>query len=73
MQNIVSGLQKFGINYNTLQYILGVFNYYVLASKGRFKRGLRCKGRVNSAITEMNYRCNYMQVCFFKYKYNVKT
>ncbi len=21
----------------------------------------------------MNYRCNYMQVFFFKYKYNVKT
>ncbi len=38
--------------------------------------GLRCKGWVNSVIinviTEINYRCNYMQV-FYKYKYNVKT
>ncbi len=43
---------------------------------GRFKGGLRCKGWVNSVIinviTEINYRCNYMQV-FLKYKYNVKT
>ncbi len=42
----------------------------------RFKGGLRCKGWVNRVIinvlTEINYRCNYMQV-FFKYKYNVKT
>ncbi len=33
---------------------------------GRFKGGLRCKGWVNSVIinriTEMYYRCNYMQV-----------
>ncbi len=33
---------------------------------GRFKGGLRCKGWVNSVIinviTEINYRCNYMQV-----------
>ncbi len=33
---------------------------------GWFKGGLRCKGWVNSviinAITEINYRCNYMQV-----------
>ncbi len=44
---------------------------------GRFKGGLRCEGWVNSVIinviTEMNYRCNYMQVFYFKYKYNVKT
>ncbi len=37
---------------------------------GRFKGGLRCKRWVNSiiinVITEINYRCNYMQV-FFKY------
>ncbi len=37
---------------------------------GRFKGGLRCKGWVNSVIiinviTEINYRCNYMQVYFF--------
>ncbi len=42
---------------------------------GRFKGGLRCKGWVNSininVITEINHRCNYMQV-FLKYKYNVK-
>ncbi len=42
----------------------------------RFKGGLRCKEWVNSVIinviTEMNYRCNYMQV-FLKYKFNVKT
>ncbi len=36
---------------------------------GRFKGGLRCKGWVNSVIiinviTEINYRCNYMQVFF---------
>ncbi len=35
---------------------------------GRFKDGLRCKGLVNSVIinviTEINYRCNYMQVFF---------
>ncbi len=41
-----------------------------------FKGGLRCKGWVNiicnNVITEINYKCNYMQV-FFKYKYNVKT
>ncbi len=33
---------------------------------GRFKGGLRCEGWVNSVIinviTEINYRCNYMQV-----------
>ncbi len=33
---------------------------------GRFEGGLRCKGWVNSviinAITEINYRCNYIQV-----------
>jgi len=42
----------------------------------RFKGGLRCNGWINSVIinviTEINYRCNYMQV-FLKYKYNVKT
>ncbi len=42
---------------------------------GRFKGGLRSKGWFNSviinAITEINYRCKYMQV-FLKYKYNVK-
>ncbi len=35
---------------------------------GRFKCGLRCKGWVNSVIinviTEINYRCNSMQVFF---------
>ncbi len=35
--------------------------------------GLRFKGLANSVninfITEINYRCKYMQV-FFKYKYN---
>ncbi len=44
---------------------------------GRFKGGLRCKGGVNTVvinvITEINYRCNYMKVFFFKYKNNVKT
>ncbi len=34
----------------------------------RFKGWLRCKGWVNSVtinvITEINYRCNYMQVFF---------
>ncbi len=38
---------------------------------GRFKSGLRCKGWVNSvtihAITEMNYRCNY--IWYLKYIY----
>ncbi len=33
---------------------------------GRFNGGLKCKGWVNSVIihviTEINYRCNYMQV-----------
>ncbi len=33
---------------------------------GRFKGGLRCKGWVSSiiinVITEINYRCKYMQV-----------
>ncbi len=33
---------------------------------GRFKGGLKCKVWVNSVTinvnTEMNYRCNYMQV-----------
>ncbi len=42
---------------------------------GRFKCGLRCNRWVNSVIinviTELNYRCNNMQV-FKKYKYNVK-
>jgi len=42
---------------------------------GRFKGGLRCKGRVNCVITNVitfiNYSYNYMQV-FSKYKYNVK-
>ncbi len=41
-----------------------------------FKGGLMCKGWVNiviiNVITEINYKCNYMQV-FLKYKYNVKT
>ncbi len=41
---------------------------------GRFKGRLRCKGWVNSVninvITEINYKCNNMQV-FFKYKYVV--
>ncbi len=35
---------------------------------GRFKGGLRCKGwvlQIINVITEMNYRCNHMQV-FFK-------
>ncbi len=36
---------------------------------GRFKCWLKCKGWVNSVtinvITEINYRCNYIQV-FFK-------
>ncbi len=36
---------------------------------GRCKGGLRCKGWVNrviiNVITEINYRCNYMQVFFF--------
>ncbi len=40
------------------------------------KGGLKCKGWVNSVIinviTEINYRCNYMQV-FFLNKHNVKT
>ncbi len=44
---------------------------------GMLKGGFKCKGWVNSVtiniITEINYRCNYMQVFFFKYKYNVKT
>ncbi len=43
---------------------------------GRFNGWLRCKGWVNiviiNVITEMNYRCNYIQV-FLIYKYNVKT
>jgi len=43
---------------------------------GRFKGGLRCKGRVSCVITNVitfiNYSCIYMQV-FSKYKYNVKT
>ncbi len=47
----------------------------VFGGMGRFKGGLRCNGWVNSVvihlITEINYRCNCMQV-FFKYKYNVK-
>ncbi len=29
---------------------------------GWFKGGLKCKGCVNSVITEINHRCNYMQV-----------
>jgi len=29
--------------------------------------------RINSVITEINFRCNYMQVFFFKYKSNIKT
>lgn len=29
---------------------------------GRFKGGLKCKGMVNSVITEINFRCNDMQV-----------
>ncbi len=37
-------------------------------SMGRFKGGFRCKGWVNSVIinviTEMIYRCNYMQIVF---------
>ncbi len=36
---------------------------------GGFKGGLRYNGWVNSVtineITEINYRCNYMQVFFF--------
>ncbi len=44
---------------------------------GRFKDGLRFKGWViNSVIinviTEINYRCNYMQVFKKNIKYNVK-
>jgi len=43
---------------------------------GRFKGGLRCKGRVNCVITNVvtfiNYSYNYMQV-FSKYKYNEKS
>ncbi len=43
----------------------------------RFKGGLKCKGRVNSVIinviAEIIYRCNYLQVFFFKYKCNIKT
>ncbi len=35
---------------------------------GRFKDGLRCKRWINSVIikviTEIKYRCNYMQVFF---------
>ncbi len=35
---------------------------------GRFKGGLRCNEWVNSVIinviTEINYKCNYMQVFF---------
>ncbi len=46
-------------------------------SMGRFKGGLRCKGWVKSVIinvsTEINYRYNYINVFFFKYKYNVNT
>ncbi len=42
---------------------------------GRFKGGLRCKGWINSVIinviTEVNYRCNYMQV-FFKIQVQYK-
>jgi len=37
-----------------------------IGSVGRFKGGLRCKGRVNSVIIdvnpEINYSFNYMQV-----------
>ncbi len=47
----------------------------MFGSMSRFKGGLRCKGWVNSVIinviTEIHYRCNYMQI-FFSYKY-VKT
>ncbi len=43
-----------------------------LGGMGRFKGGLRCKGVIINVITEIHYRCNYMQV-FLKYKYNVKT
>ncbi len=63
-------------------FILGGLNYYVLTSKrfggmGWFKGGLRCKGWVNSVIiyviTEINYRCIYMQVFKRIYTCNVKT
>lgn len=41
---------------------------------GRFKGRLRSEGWINSviikAITEINYRCNYIQ--FFLYLYKVK-
>ncbi len=42
---------------------------------GRFKGGLRCKGWFNSVIihiiTEINYKCNCMQVFKNIYKYDV--
>jgi len=40
---------------------------------GRFKGGLRCKGRVNSVIREINYRCNYIHVRYQMINLNVQT
>ncbi len=38
-----------------------------LGGMGRFKGGLRCKGWVNSVITnvitEINYRCKHASIC----------
>jgi len=40
---------------------------------GRFKGGLRCKGKVNSVITNLITYSNLITAVFLKCKYNVKT
>ncbi len=64
---VLTSKNKYNVYYRTLVLMLRWDAGEVrgrFGGMGRFKDGLRCKRWINSVITEIKYRCNYMQVFF---------